>query len=135
MTWGLVLAVGAGAGAGALLRFAAERWHAAARVRQGLGKASFPWATLVVNAVGSGALGALVGAHAAGVLGPEVLAVAGAGLCGGLTTFSTLALDVVVLVRARLLARAAIYVGAQALAGVSLFALGFALATDLTTGI
>ncbi len=131
MTWALALAVGLGAGLGSQLRFAAERWHAAARRRQGLAAATFPWATLVVNAVGSAALGVLTGAHAAGALDATWLAIAGAGVCGGLTTFSTLALDVVVLLRSRWWARAAWYVGAQVVAGLLLFALGLALGHEI----
>jgi len=130
VTWALAVAIGLGAGLGSQLRFAAERWHAAARQRRGLRAATFPWATLVVNAAGSAVLGALTGAHAAGALDATWLAIAGAGVCGGLTTFSTLALDVVVLLRARWWARAAWYVVAQVVAGLSLFALGFALGLD-----
>ena len=129
MTWLLVLAVGVGAGLGSQLRHGAEVLHAAARRRHDLPPAVFPWATLVVNAAGSGALGALTGAFAAGAVDATWLAVGGAGLCGGLTTFSTLALDVVVLARERRWGRAAGYVGAQLGAGAALFALGHAIAT------
>ena len=47
--------------------------------------------TFAVNVVGSATLGALVGADA----GRDVLLVVGVGLCGGLTTFSTYAVEVV----------------------------------------
>jgi len=127
MSWALALAVGLGAGVGSALRFGVERAHAAARTRHGLQAASFPWATLVVNALGSAALGVLSGAP----LDERSLAILGAGLCGGLTTFSTLALDLVLLVRERRLARASLYLGAQVLAGVALFSLGLAVGKGL----
>jgi len=133
MTWTLALAVGLGAGLGATARFAVERAHAAARLRRGLRAATFPWATLVVNAVGSALLGVLTGAFESGAIDATWFAVGGAGVCGGLTTFSTLALDVVLLWRARWFARAAWYVGAQVITGLSLFALGLALASASTS--
>lgn len=131
MTWTLALVVGLGAGLGSALRFGVERAHAAARRRHGLRTASFPWATLVVNALGSAALGLLVGALAVGAVDERSSAVLGAGLCGGLTTFSTLALDLVLLVRERRLARAAAYLGAQVLSGLALFMLGLAVGHGL----
>lgn len=98
MSLGLVLAVGLAAGTGAVLRALAEiaqtrmldrlyarhgdRWF----VRPG-------WATLQVNVVGSALLGvvaALVTTHG---WDDRWLAVVGAGLAGGLTTFSTLAVE------------------------------------------
>lgn len=131
MTWALALAVGLGAGIGSALRFGVELAHAAARRRHGLSAASFPWATLVVNAIGSGALGLLTGSLAVGLLDEASFAVLGAGVCGGLTTFSTLALDLVLLVRERRFARASGYLAAQVLAGLALFALGLAAGRTL----
>jgi CrcB protein len=55
-----------------------------------------PWPTLAANVVGSAVLGAAAGAVHNGA--PAwVLVVAGAGLAGGITTFSSLALDAVTL--------------------------------------
>lgn len=52
--------------------------------------AGFGWrGTVVVNVVGSFLLGLLVGLDP----GDEALLVLGAGVCGGLTTFSTFALE------------------------------------------
>jgi CrcB protein len=55
----------------------------------------FPWATLVVNTVGSLIVGGTAGAvTAAG--GPEwVLTLVGVGFCGALTTFSTFGYETV----------------------------------------
>jgi CrcB protein len=47
----------------------------------------FPWGTLVINVVGSFALGLLAGT----VTDAGVLAVAGVGVLGGFTTFSSVA--------------------------------------------
>lgn len=129
MTWPLALAVGLAAGLGAAARFGIERGHAAARARAGLPPGGFPWSTLAVNAAGSGLLGAVVAAVGAGMLDARWLAVLGAGLCGGFTTFSTLALDVVRLGRERRWRRVAGYTGAQLGCGVAMFALGHALLT------
>jgi CrcB protein len=49
--------------------------------------ARFPWGTLVINVVGSFALGIVAGA----VTDADLLAVAGTGLLGGFTTFSAVA--------------------------------------------
>ena len=105
-----VLAVAGGAGLGAALRYGAERWHV--HVRHGLppSERDLPWATLTVNVVGSALLGAVVGLAVSGRLGDLALAALGAGLAGGLTTFSTFALDVVELLRERRRGTAAGYV-------------------------
>jgi len=55
----------------------------------------FPWATLVVNTVGSLIVGGTAGAVTA-VGGPEwVLTLVGVGFCGALTTFSTFGYETV----------------------------------------
>ncbi|MBY5161797.1 fluoride efflux transporter FluC [Salsipaludibacter albus] len=51
--------------------------------------ATLPWSTTTVNVVGAFLLGLLVGLHGTGRLGDDALAIAGAGFCGGFTTFST----------------------------------------------
>ena len=99
----VALGVGLGAGLGAQLRYAAERVHGrivGRRVAQGHGTPKeFPWATLTVNVVGSALLGVVAGLVVRGSLDPAWQAVLGAGLAGGLTTFSTFSFDVVELVR------------------------------------
>lgn len=59
---------------------------------------AFPIGILVVNAIGSFALGVLTGLG--DVIGAAWPAVIGVGLLGGFTTFSTMALDTVRLARA-----------------------------------
>ena len=57
--------------------------------------ASFPVAILLVNITGSLIAGITLGAVAGGALELQVAMVVWAGLCGGLTTFSTFAVDTV----------------------------------------
>jgi CrcB protein len=74
-----VLLVALGAAVGAPLRYLAGD----------LLDGRLQWATLVVNVVGSALLGALVGAAAEG----HWLALLGTGFCGGLTTYSSFAVQ------------------------------------------
>lgn len=73
--------VALGAGIGAALRFAAAH-HFDGR---------WPWGTFVVNTAGS----FLLGAFSAMVLTGSLMALVGAGFCGGLTTFSAFAVQTV----------------------------------------
>ena len=71
-----------GGGAGAVCRFLIGRWLAV--------PGGFPWATFGINVAGSFFLGLLA------VLckdRPGLLALLGAGFCGGFTTFSTFSLE------------------------------------------
>jgi CrcB protein len=73
----------------------------------------FPWATLVVNAVGCLILGGTAGAVAA-LGGPEwVLTLVGVGFCGSLTTFSTFGYETVSLLEDGLMLAAALNVTAN----------------------
>lgn len=49
----------------------------------------FPWGTLAVNVVGSFLFGLLVSAATGGSVAEGIVASAGIGFCGALTTFST----------------------------------------------
>ena len=91
--FGLIGAIGLGGAAGTLVR---------AAVAQALPSrgASFPWATLIVNVSGSVVLGfvivvALERAAPSRYLRPLL----GTGFCGGLTTFSTFAVETDLLVK------------------------------------
>lgn len=82
------LAVAAGGALGALARYGVglmlKPWSAA-----------FPWATLIVNALGGAAMGALA-AYASGQSMPEWLRVGlASGVLGGFTTFSAFSLEAV----------------------------------------
>ena len=91
-TLGLALLVAATGGLGAVLR-ALIIHHV------GLHRGDpLPVGTLVVNASGSLLLGVLTGLSLYHGLGPRWLAAAGAGLCGGYTTWSTASWETVHLV-------------------------------------
>ncbi len=82
-TVGLASLVALAGGAGAVLR--ALLIHHVGRRRDD----PLPLGTLLVNASGSFVLGVLTGLALYHGLGPHALAVAGVGLCGGYTTWST----------------------------------------------
>lgn len=101
------------AGAGALARAeAGRRWNQ----HRGLA-----WGTVIVNVVGSFALGTL---HD---VGPSVITVIGVGGLGAFTTFSSFARDTVALAEARQLARCVTYVVVTCAAGVGAAAIGMAV--------
>lgn len=77
-----VLLISIGGALGAVLRYV---------VGQLLDDRGFPWATLVVNAVGSFVLGAVI----AGVTNGDVLLVVSVGFCGAFTTFSSFSFQTV----------------------------------------
>lgn len=85
----LVVAAVLGAGAvGALLRYLLSK---AFPVRPG----HLPGGILIVNVVGSGVAGALIGLAERAALDGDLRLVLVTGLCGGLTTFSTWSVETV----------------------------------------
>ncbi len=87
----------------------------------------FPWGTFTVNVVGSFILGGLgAGASVAG-MPAEVMAVAGTGFCGALTTFSTFGFETVRLIEDGSWLEASLNVTASVVAGLLACALGWAL--------
>ncbi len=100
--------VGVGGAAGALLRWTiAEAWTAT----------DLPWPTLVVNVVGCGLL-ALFTSDGFDQNANRLLA---AGFCGGLTTFSTLSVEVVQLLDTNRPATAIAYIAASVALGLVAF--------------
>ncbi len=89
--------------------------------------AGFPWAVLLVNAVASASAGCVGGLVAAGRVGETTALVLLTGLAGGLSTFSTFAVDTVGLARRGRLDLAALNVtatiGACTLLGAGCFVL------------
>jgi fluoride exporter len=83
VTWPVVIGIGLLGGLGAIARFGLD-----GAVSAQLGT-DFPYGTLVVNVSGAFGLGALAGA----AVGQDVNRLAGTGLVGAFTTFSTWALE------------------------------------------
>ena len=111
--------VAVGALVGAPLRLFADRFAVA---RRGRGSVV---GTLTVNVVGSAVLGVLLGLRD---VPPAVLALAGTGFCGTLTTFSTYGYDVVRLVEERRVARAVGYLAGTLALGLAVAAVGYQVA-------
>lgn len=89
----LAVAVAAGGALGGTARYGVTRI-----VADGAG--GFPWSTLLVNTVGSLALGTAVAVAATRwPAAHRLLAFAGVGVCGGFTTWSTFMTDAVLLGR------------------------------------
>lgn len=80
--------------------------------------------TLVVNVVGSGLLGVVLGLSA---VSAEVVALVGTGFCGTLTTFSTFGADVVRLADERSLGNALAYLAATLVLGIGAGASAYVL--------
>ena len=88
----------------------------------------FPFGTLFVNALGSFILGLIAGLFSEGMI-PYIFYVAiGAGFCGSLTTFSTLAVDLQRFLRDGRLSFFALYLIASAASGLGATLLGLAAA-------
>lgn len=87
----LLLGVAVAGGLGAGLRYLVDAGVTA------VVRGRFPWGILVVNVTGSSALGVLTGLNAAS----DLTWVVGAGLLGGYTTFSTVAVETWLLGEAR----------------------------------
>ena len=83
MNVAVIVGIGLVGGAGAVARFLLD-----GAVTGRLGR-SFPWGTLAVNLIGAFLLGALVASN----VGADTLRLAGTGLLGSFTTFSTWVLE------------------------------------------
>ncbi|WP_181707423.1 fluoride efflux transporter CrcB [Chthonobacter rhizosphaerae] len=122
-----LLVVAVGGAAGSVCRYAVTL--AAARV---LGP-GFPWGTLVVNVVGSAAMGLLVGVLAARSDGGSqaVRLLIATGFLGGFTTLSSFSLDAVMLYERGEGGAALIYVAASILLSLGGLVAGLALVRTL----
>jgi len=101
---GMVFAVGAGGGLGALARY-----YLAGLVQSAA--TSFPWGIFVVNITGGLLMGLIVEASALKLnLAPELRSFLTVGILGGYTTFSTFSLDSVLLLQKGEYVQAAFYI-------------------------
>ena len=123
----IAAAVAGGAAIGAPCRYLLDQ-AVQARHQQ-----RFPWGTLLINWLGSGVLGVLLGwsIGAAGV-SPELLAALGTGWCGAFTTYSTFGYETVMLARDGWAFRAIGNVVLSVAGGLGLATLGFVVGRGLS---
>ena len=115
--------VALGGGAGAVLRYQTGR--ALTGLLGPATVASFPWATLVVNIVGSLAMGLLAGWLARhGAASETWRLLIGVGLLGGFTTFSAFSLEMMLLIERGQATTAFAYALISVLAGVTALYIG-----------
>ncbi|WP_458123789.1 fluoride efflux transporter CrcB [Paenibacillus sp. Z3-2] len=115
-----ILYIGAGGFLGTSTRYAIQLGIPAAHV-------GFPWAVLLINAIGSLFLGWFFTIAVPDKITPQLRLAIGTGFTGAFTTFSTFTLDIVRLSEGGEWAKAAIYTLVSVLAGVLLCALGIRL--------
>ena len=119
-----VLLVALGAAIGAPLRYLTDR------LGQARHDTAFPWGTFTVNVCGSALLGFLAALPA----DAAVMAAAGTGFCGALTTYSTFSYETLRLARDGAPLMALANVAVSVTAGLGGGVCGMALAVALTGG-
>lgn len=113
--WG---AIAAGGAVGSVLRAAVSQW---------LSRGGYPYGTLAVNVVGSLLLGFFVAWLPPRAANPVAVAALTTGLCGGFTTMSTFALDVVLVWQQGMPMRAFAYAIATFVTCIAAAAVGYAI--------
>ncbi|MHB8718425.1 MAG: fluoride efflux transporter CrcB [Candidatus Dormibacteria bacterium] len=117
--WSQSALIGAGAVAGANLRYWVGIWFAR------FAAPAFPWSTLTINVSGSLILGTFLGYASLRLsAAPGWRLLVAVGFCGAYTTFSTFSYELFSFVRQRALLIALLYMTASVLAGVAGVALG-----------
>ncbi len=116
---GHYLAVAAGGAVGAVLRYQAGMWLAP------VGGGTFPVATLCVNLMGSGLIGAFVVLIGGWDVHGYARGLLITGMLGALTTFSTFSLDLFVLLKSGEWLRAVVYLLANVLGCLAAVAAGY----------
>jgi len=79
-----------------------------------------PWMVLTVNIIGCSFLGVLLGKE----VNQKIYLLLGVGFCGGMTTFSTFAVDAAFLMRDSLVNEALVYVSLSIFGGLLFFLIG-----------
>lgn len=113
-----LLLVGTGAALGAVVRYDTTKWVKHWRA------STFPIATLLINWVGALLLGMVASRFQSTVSWYYIL---GTGFCGGFTTFSTLSVETVTLLKQRYIRLAIYYVALTYIGGIGAMVLGYIL--------
>jgi CrcB protein len=104
-----------GGGAGSVLRYLVALW---------IGSSAFPWATFVVNAVGSFAIGLFGGWASRFGWGEAPRLALTVGLCGGFTTFSAFSKESLALMEGGDYCMFALYAAGSVALGIAAVAAG-----------
>lgn len=86
---------------------------------------SFPWAVLLVNALGSALGGMALGLAQTAALSADLQVIILTGICGGITTFSTFSVETIQLMTHGRWGLAALNVGSNLVVGFSACLAGF----------
>lgn len=117
-----VLWVAAGGALGSVLRYL---------ISDSLDRRAAPWGTVLVNLLGSLALGMLVGWFAGRGTDSVIRIAIGVGLLGGFTTFSSWAVETIALWDAGRYVSAVANVGVSVVAGLAVAAIGLAIGRSM----
>ena len=120
-----LLLIALGAAVGAPLRYLTDR---AVQTRH---DSLFPWGTFSVNIAGSLILGTLTGGASTGAVPGSALALLGTGLCGALTTYSTLGYETLRLAEDGARFYAVLNAAVSVVAGLGAAFLGWSLAAAI----
>lgn len=121
-----VLLIALGAAVGAPARYLTDR------ALQARHDSVFPWGTFIVNVTGSFLLGVVAAVAGGGDVDPAVVAAAGTGFCGALTTYSTFSYETLRLVDHGARLEAAVNVVAGIVAGLGAVGVGWLWGTAVT---
>ncbi|MGE5484935.1 MAG: fluoride efflux transporter CrcB [Ignavibacteriales bacterium] len=125
----MLAAIAVGGAVGAVFRYLIS-WH--------LGNVFgviFPWGTLAINLSGSFLMGILHSITLAGTLAPQVRSFAAIGMVGAFTTFSTFALESLIMLREGEAFRALGYVLLSTILGVFCALVGLTVGNIVARGV
>lgn len=112
-----LLLIGLGGAFGALFRYLISQVTFSQNNR-------FPWATFIVNILGSFLLGIVVYYFKNGTLTPTLWYVLGIGFCGAFTTFSTFGVETITLIEQKRLFTALFYISSSIFISIFAFFIG-----------
>jgi len=118
MNWMLILSVGTGAAVGGILRYLFSIW-----LKPEVSK--FPWATLLVNLLGSFILGLIISYFSKNEGSTPVKLMLTTGFCGGFTTFSAFSMELVLMLQKSEYLPAGLYILASIIGGLGLAWMGY----------